>query len=309
MKPMLAHDWVEDKVRFPNWLQPKIDGVRGLNMHGKLTGRSLKPHRNLYTTELFSQPCLAGFDGELAADRETHPDLCRITSSKLSTIDGKPFTLWWLFDYIIPATQKPYRERYKALESRIADLQLTQRCEAVAYLRIVPVLECRNIWQLLEIKDMWLGAGYEGIIIRDPDGIHKQGRSTPKEGGLLRIKDFVDQEAEVIEYLEGNQNDNEAQINELGKTFRTSHQENMVPNSQVGTIVAKILKTENGLSAGQIVHVAPGNMDIQTRRHEWFYRNEAPGKVFTFKHFPKGMKDKPRFPQWKFWRDAIDTCE
>ena len=99
---MLAEDFDESKLIFPLIAQPKIDGVRGLNMLGTLTGRSLKTHKNVYTTKFYSQSCLIGFDGELAANSETHPDLCRITSSALSTIAGEPFTLWWLFDYRSP---------------------------------------------------------------------------------------------------------------------------------------------------------------------------------------------------------------
>ena len=84
MKPMLATDADLDKLpSAPYIIQPKIDGVRGLNMYGELTGRSLKKHRNKYTTSFYSHSSLIGLDGELAAERETHPDLCRITSSPL----------------------------------------------------------------------------------------------------------------------------------------------------------------------------------------------------------------------------------
>lgn len=50
MKPLLADDWVESKLVFPLIGQPKVDGVRALNMVGKLTARSLKPFKNKYLT-------------------------------------------------------------------------------------------------------------------------------------------------------------------------------------------------------------------------------------------------------------------
>ncbi len=102
IKPMLAEDYVESKLKFPLIAQPKIDGVRGLNLEGQLTGRSLKAHKNLYTTAFFSQKPFKGLDGELAAQAETHPDLCRLTTSAVGTIDGEPFTLWHCFDLIVP---------------------------------------------------------------------------------------------------------------------------------------------------------------------------------------------------------------
>ena len=40
-KPQLASDAVIEQVNFPTILQPKTDGVRGLNQHGKFTGRSM----------------------------------------------------------------------------------------------------------------------------------------------------------------------------------------------------------------------------------------------------------------------------
>ena len=52
MKAMLATDYEEAKLRFPVLAQPKIDGVRGVNFFGTLTGRSLKQHRNKYTTKV-----------------------------------------------------------------------------------------------------------------------------------------------------------------------------------------------------------------------------------------------------------------
>ena len=55
MKPMLAEDFDESKLIFPLIAQPKIDGVRGLNMLGTLTGRSLKTHKKrLYNQVLQS---------------------------------------------------------------------------------------------------------------------------------------------------------------------------------------------------------------------------------------------------------------
>src|SRR4051812_23807544 len=100
MKPMLASDWSEGKVQLPVIAQPKIDGVRALNMFGKLTGRSLKTFGNPYVTSKFSGSALLGLDGEMAANHECHPDLCRLTTSALSSHKTQPFVLWWLFDYV-----------------------------------------------------------------------------------------------------------------------------------------------------------------------------------------------------------------
>ena len=45
MKPQLANDANLATLKYPLIVQPKIDGVRALNINGTLTGRSLDPLR------------------------------------------------------------------------------------------------------------------------------------------------------------------------------------------------------------------------------------------------------------------------
>ena len=42
IKPQLASNYEEGNIQLPTFAQPKIDGVRGLNLDGNLVGRSLK---------------------------------------------------------------------------------------------------------------------------------------------------------------------------------------------------------------------------------------------------------------------------
>jgi len=311
MKPMLASDWAEGKVQFPVIVQPKIDGVRALNMVGTLTGRSLKTHKNRHVTTLFSHSALLGLDGEMAAQRETHPDLCRITSSALSTIDGAPFVLWWLFDYVTVDTRSwAYRDRLAALRERFYQLQ-SEVPHLHQHLRLIPSKEVNTMAELLELDDMFLTAGYEGTILRDPSAPHKQGRSTVREGGLLRIKRFIEEEATVVGVTEGESNQNEAKLNELGLTERSTHQANMVPNGMVGTLTCRALKdVKDGdkvlIAEGQEITVSAGRLTADERKRYFERQDEIIGRVIKFQFFPKGIKDKPRFPTFQAFRDAAD---
>lgn len=313
MKPLLATDFEEEKLVFPFYVQPKIDGVRGLNMLGKLTGRSLKTHKNRYTTDFYSHSCLVGFDGELAANSDVHPDLCRLTSSALSTIEGEPYTLWWLFDYVTPLTKNlSYKQRYGLLVDRVRELYHINN-DVWQRLRIVPNFLCHNMHELSMYETKWLEEGYEGVIIRRIDAPHKEGRSTVKQGQLLRIKRFIEEEAEVLEIVEGEENTNEAQTNELGNTFRSSHQENKIPNGMVGSLTCRMLNDVFDpvtkkllLSKEQIITVSPGNMDHNNRRQYFNNQGLLLGKVIKFKFFPKGLKDSPRFPTFVTIRDESD---
>jgi DNA ligase-1 len=219
MKPLLATNYDESKLAFPLGVQPKIDGVRGLTTEGSLTGRSLKKHKNKYATKFFSTPEYRFLDGELAAGDERDPELCRKTSRALSTIEGEPFLLWHVFDFVgASVVGGEYLERYNYLCQYITHEQSQGRCQNA---RVVPMHICNNLDELLHMDNLWLSEGYEGTIIRNLTASHKQGRSTVNKGELLRIKRFIDAEARVLSIEEGNRNDNEAQTNELGRTFST----------------------------------------------------------------------------------------
>jgi DNA ligase-1 len=312
MKPLLADDWIESKVSFPLCAQPKVDGVRALNMLGKITARSLKPFGNRYINSFFSHSALIGFDGEMAAERETHPDLCRLTTSAMSSHNGQPYTLWWLFDYVTVETRElPYHLRFSLLNTRVGEIQrnfpmLGER------LRIMPSFEIQNMDMLNSFDEKWLIEGYEGTILRNPNASHKQGRSGTKPI-LWRIKRFVDFEFTVTEIIEGEENQNAAQINELGLQFRSSHKDNKVANGMIGAMLGKTLTVVKDpttgavlFDAGQDVKVGAGCLSHEQRRYYFEHQDEFKSKLHKAKFFPKGIKDKPRFPTWQTFKDPVD---
>lgn len=311
MKPMLADDWDEAKVKFPVMWQPKIDGVRALNMTGALTGRSLKPHANRYTTQFYGIDEFAGLDGELAAQNETHPDLCRLTTSALNRIEGEPYTVWHLFDYVeLDAPLTPYEERYERLVARVAELKRLFPIYT-HHLQVVPSVRVECMDHLIQLDTKALEDGYEGSIIRNPFGVHKQGRSTVREGGLLRIKRFIEEEARVVAIEEGQTNLNEAKRNELGNIERSTHQENMVPNGMVGALLCVVqkdivVKGRKLLQAGQSITVSPGRMPHEDRVRYFQEPNLLIGQYIKFQFFPQGVKDKPRFPTFQSIRMGSD---
>lgn len=300
MLPMLAHDYVASKLRFPLLLQPKIDGVRGLNLLGTLTGRSLKTHKNKFTTEFYSHPSCLGLDGELAANEETHPDLCRLTTSAVGTIAGEPFLLWHPFDFVNSGSLLlPYHRRLELLESHYK-LMVAHAPQIANRVKPIKTIVVNNSDDMHHQEVLWLAAGYEGAIIRDPDGLYKQGRSTPTEGGLLRIKRFAEAEAVVSRVIEGDENLNEAKVNETGHTSRSSHQENMVPNGMVGALECVDCKT------GKTITVAAGRMTHVERKHFFEHPELIINKTIKYKTFLKGVKDLPRFPTYQCIRVESD---
>jgi DNA ligase-1 len=315
--PMLASDYDESKLKFPLLAQPKIDGVRGVHLTGAFTGRSLKAHKNKAATALFSHPAFEGLDGELTVGDLTGTDLCRDTTSRMGTIKGESDGIIWnVFDLINEETAGlTYSHRYAALGRRLREIE-EKHHDLSCLLSLVPSFFVTNLDQLLELDDKWLDEGYEGTIIRDPLGAYKQGRSTVKEGGLLRIKRFMQEDAEVLEVVEGQSNGNEAKTNELGRTERSSHQENMTPNGMVGTLTCRVLRDVLDLRRpdsillrkGQIITVSAGKMKQDMRLELMANPDKIVGKTISFKFFPKGMLDKPRFPTFHSIRLESDNA-
>lgn len=309
-KPMLACDWHEPKLKFPCIVQPKLDGVHSVNRHGKLLGRSLKAHENLYTTELFSQPEYHGFCGEMIdADLgATHPDLCRITSGNLRRIEGKPNIEWYLFDYVTEGTKNlSYDKRIERLLTHLDEINHP------ANIHVIGRVYVKNMRELIELENQYLELGYEGIIIRDPNAAYKYGRCGKTFMGCWRVKRFIEEEILVDKINEGMHNANEAVKNELGRTERSTHQENMLPNGLLGNMEGCTLKDivdpQSGkllVPKGERVIVSPGEMDHAMRKFYWENPNEIVGHVIKFKLFPKGIKDKPRFPTYVSHRNSND---
>ncbi|WZL04197.1 ATP-dependent DNA ligase [Escherichia phage KS_A8] len=299
-KPHLATDAVEEKIKFPCCILPKIDGVRGLNPDGQIVGRSLKLFKNRHTSAIFSGPQYMGYDGELAAGVETDPDLCRKTTSAVNTIEGEPFLKWHIFDLCAESVaEMGYEARYNMMK----DFITTQHAKGeLLDLQVVPMYVVKTLQELLYWENIWLDMGYEGIIIRDPEKPYKHGRGTVREGGYLRIKRFIQEDAIVLDIIEGETNLNEATVNELGRTTRSSHQENKVPNGMIGTLVCKDVKT------GNTINVSPGKLTQEDKIYYWNNPDKIKGRTISYKHFPHGVKDKPRFANFMHFRDESDQA-
>lgn len=292
------------------WSQPKIDGCRAYNPEGTLLARTKKQYANRHVTAMFSNPLYIGLDGEMAAAEANHPALCRLTTSAITTIDSTPTLTWHLFDYLTEDTlELCYRYRYAMLEARICDLYNAGHKQ----LRLVPYIVCKTLQDIEDADAHWLDLGYEGSCIYNPRMVHKQGPSSAAHGGVNRIKRFIDGEAIVLKVIEGETNNNEAQINELGRTFRTSHQENKSPNGMIGALLCKSIgpvidpQTKAILIAdGDEFIISAGALTHQERAYYLTNPEKILGQIVKFHFFPKGIKDKPRFPAFTSFRAAVD---
>lgn len=303
MLPQLAKDADIEKVIYPTIYQNKIDGVRGLNLNGTLTGRSLDPFKGFGITEYFSKPEFLGFDGELilGSNPASSERLCSLTTGAMSKFKGvteMPNLSWHCFDLLNEQTMNlPYQKRYEALQERIQTLDHPR-------IVLVPSTLVYNREQLEENLAKSFADGYEGGILRNPNALPKPGRPG-KLQELMRFKPWSDSECYVTGVTEGNANENEAMVNSLGRTERSSAQDGMVPNGRVGAIQGVLLAdvfdpfTKKLLFAkGLPVTVSKGEMTTAEATHYWENPKEIIGHIVKFRHMTHGTLNLPRFPNY-----------
>ena len=295
-KPHLACDVDYTRLCLPICVMPKYDGVRGLHIFGKLHGRSLKAHPNHTMTTYFSKHGMDGMDGELCYGdpTTTNQNLCNNTGSVTRTVHCLNIPDWHLFDYITPQTAHlGFIRRHEML----CDLV---RLSANPKMFVIPYTICHTLEAVLDLRDDYLNAGYEGIILRSLDGKHKNGRATVVEGQFMRDKPVEDAEGELLSIVEAQENLNEAYTNELGRTARSSHKENLLGKGMVGALVLRDCET------GKEIKIGPGTLSHNLRIQMWENPQDYLGKIVKYKRLAVGAKDAPRQGRFWAWRSAED---
>lgn len=286
-KPMLAGKADLDNIKFPVMASPKLDGVRVIVYDGVVYSRNFKRIPNDYVQALFGRKECHGFDGELIVGDATSDTVFQATTSGVMTGAGKPDVTLHAFDFI--GSTSHFKFRYEVLVGLANKLK---------HVKVVPHVLIENIEELNAYEEECVAQGYEGIMIRDPQGKYKHGRSTTKEGGLLKIKRFEDDEAVVIGCEELMTNLNEQELDNLGHKVRSSKKEGLVPAGKLGALIVKH-KTFGEFKIGS-------GFTEDTRIKLWCERDELKGRLAKFKYQPSGVKDKPRFPVFLGFRNKID---
>lgn len=271
---------------------PKLDGFRGFVCPetNTLLSNSRKPYPNKYVQRVMSDPKYAGLDGEFIIGDPTDPNVFNNTSGPLRRHNGEPEFTFYVFDLMLEPDM-PYSDRQKALE-------------AYAHLPFIEVLECaylRTFDDVLYYEEHCLRAGYEGIMLRSPKGKYKFGRTTLREGNTFKRKPFDDAEAVIVGINEMMENCNEAYTDEMGRTKRSTCQENLVGKGTLGSFDLKCDLWDNVFNCGTMLNVTQ-----EIRQELWERRDELVGKIITFKYQRYGSIDAPRIPVFLRFRDEFD---
>jgi len=289
IKPLLSCKVPLDKVKFPIYISTKFDGIRALVIDGVVYSRSLKPIRNKHVQKLFGKPEYNGFDGELIVGDIYAKDVFQKTTSGVMSEDGEPDVTYYVFDIFTNNTET-YKERLYTLNDKLV---LDQFPNVVA----TQQLYIKTKEELTELLSKEKVKGGEGLIGRNPNGVYKYGRSTPKEQLSIKFKFFQQEYFEVVGYNERMHNTNEQKRDELGYAERSSAKDGLVPTNTLGSLVLKYGDTT--------FNVGTGFTDA-LRDEIWFNQEKYLGKLASIRYMSVGVKDKPRIPSFIWFRHTED---
>ena len=289
-RPLLA-EIVEDatELKFPVLATPKLDGIRVLKVGGKAVTRKFKPIPNTHIRNLLEQYLPDGVDGEIMTDG-TFNDI----QSKVMSFDGKPEFTLYLFDYVKEDLNRPYKDRVSDFEFLFDDITLPFKV-----VKLMPKT-INNVTELLEYEDLCLTAGYEGVMLRNPDSKYKCGRSTLKEQILLKLKRFLDAEAVVVGFEEKMHNDNTQEKDELGLSKRSFKKDGLVFANTLGSLIVEDATTKIRFGIGT-------GFDDSLKLEIWNNKEKYLNRLVKYKYQSVGQKTAPRFPVFLGFRNELDT--
>ena len=207
-KPMLAHDFTKTPVE-SGITQPKLDGIRMVVNSRGLYSRSNKeivavPHIAEALADFIKDHPTVTLDGELY-NHELKDNFQKITSLVRKTVnlgadelaESKELVQYHIYDMFDSANpDMTFMQRYNWIQKNV---HLVNK-KAVG-IHLVPVAICETSEEIDVMYGEYTQAGYEGQMIRQ-DAVYENKRSK----GLLKRKEFITEEYEVVQVHEGQGN-------------------------------------------------------------------------------------------------------
>ena len=207
-KPMLAHDFTKTPVT-SGITQPKLDGIRMVVNTRGLYSRSNKeivavPHIAEALADFIKDHPTVTLDGELY-NHELKDNFQKITSLVRKTVnlgadelaESKELVQYHIYDMFDSSNpDMTFMQRYNWIQKNV---HLVNK-KAVG-IHLVPVAICETSEEIDVMYGEYTQAGYEGQMIRQ-DAVYENKRSK----GLLKRKEFITEEYEVVQVHEGQGN-------------------------------------------------------------------------------------------------------
>lgn len=209
--PMTAKDYFDQKkVKYPVDVQPKLDGVRTVSEKDpdadkvNLTSRQGKPYNikhiedalyKLYQEQmnLDNLNSLTVLDGEAYI----HGRSCQQITSLVKRPQPESIDIrYYVYDVPIVRGNKdlPWSERRKELERLLSNLPKNSPIVQVK------TVSAKEHSQVIQLQTAFMEQGYEGAMVRLPDGRYEWNY---RSKNLLKVKSFKDAEFLVVDCIEG----------------------------------------------------------------------------------------------------------
>ena len=293
-KPMLACKLSDPaKLRFPAYVQPKLDGIRCSIVNERPVTRTLKGIPNASIREALSRPEFEGLDGELIVGDPTASDCYRRTSSFVMA-ENKTGEPWCFFVFDKHDDPRGFAERY-------VDLIGAYPSQAVGsgHIQLVPTATVEDADELAAVEASLVEQGHEGAVLRGPHTRYKFGRASMTGGELIKLKRFEDAEAVIVGVYEEQHNGNVAVRNALGRTERSTAQAGKTGKGTLGGFFVRDCETGIEFKVGT-------GFSAAERQDYWNRQDELSDDIIKYKSFKIGVKEKPRHPVFLGFRDRRD---
>lgn len=291
-------------IRFPKLASIKKDGVKARVFGTRLLSRSGKPIKNKFIQKTLAPLAGRGFEGELLVYDEDGKLLpFNEISSAVMSEDGEPDFKFYIFDLW---------DNHRSYENRFNDMRRqVEYCAPLVAGRLSLAFNIviRSLDELLSYEKSILQLGHEGLILREPVSWYKQGKATPSSQDYLKLKRALNDDGEIIDYLEGEgvvvgfeefmiTEDSGKYTSETGMSKSSSALEFKIPGNMLGSLV---VRTPEGVE----FNIGTG-FDFDTRKQLWEERGTLAGKIVRWKSMLHGELNKPRHPVFLGIRDPID---
>ena len=283
------YDW--SKLHFPAYVSPKIDGIRCVT-HPELgpSSRSLKPIPNRFIKDILGKPELKWLDGEIVVGNPAAPDVFNRSQSGVMSRDGIPDFTYLVFDNFEAGDMCGFG-------IRLQDAQNVVERVSVQAVKMLPHKFVDSLDELWAYEEEQVALGYEGIMIRHRGVKYKCGRSTLREQGLIKVKRFLDDEAQIIGWEPLLRNMNDPVVDALGLQKRGYSKEGKIADPTMAGKVNMLGLT--GKWRGVEFDVGSGLDDGQRRDIAANFDAKYKNQMGSYKYQPHGSLEAPRSPIWK----------
>jgi len=195
--PMLAHDYNKrgKDIKFPCFVQPKLDGVRCIFRNGVLTSRQGKVFPNMENIVNDLKDVELVLDGELYSDTlnfQQFVGLVRKKKHNAAEIELLKQVKYWVYDIV---NDKPFEERHATLREMFVN-----HVHLYPFVYRLITEECKTKAELKGFHDRFAAEGKEGLIIRNKTGLYQL---AARSKDLQKYKEFEDAEYKVTGFSEG----------------------------------------------------------------------------------------------------------